>query len=65
MISDLQLITAAHPTTKSPRRYLAVYLDGRTVGFAVQNLTEAKRYASEYGIRFLGGSRVAAVKWLR
>lgn len=61
-ITDDALIRAAYDGTESERRYSAVYLDGRRVSFAVRNLIEARQYAREYGVRFLGGARVVSVE---
>jgi hypothetical protein len=65
MITDQDLITAAHPATRSARHYLATYFDGRTVSFAAASLNHATALANEYGVRWLGGVRVANVHWLR
>ena len=64
-ITDQDLITAAHPATKSPRRYLAVYTDGSQVSFAVGHSEAAQFYAREYGHRFLDGAKVVSCRWQR
>lgn len=65
MISDQALITAAHPSTTSRRKYRAIYTDGSDVTFSVGHAEAARIYAREYGVRFLNNAKVVSVKWQR
>lgn len=62
MISDMELLRAAHPATDTPRSFAVVYRDGTKVHFGVDTLEEAKRYGREYGMRVLEGERVHSVE---
>lgn len=64
-ISDYQLIIASHPSARKHRDYLAVYSTGKAVLWNVANKKVAKRYATEYGVRFLEGAKVLSLLWLR
>lgn len=58
MISDLDLIRSAHPSTESSMRAAVVYLNGTKIHFAVESRKQARIIAREYGMRFLAGARV-------
>jgi len=65
LITDQDLINAAHPSTTTGKPFNAIYRDGTAVVFHVEHSRAAAFYAREYGERFLGGTKVVSVRLLK
>lgn len=63
--SDQALISSAHLSTPSARRYQAVYKSGTVISFAAGHSEAARIIAREYGQRMLNQDTLVSCKWER
>lgn len=64
MITDNDLIVATHPATSGAVTISVIYKNARHIIFKGASVKVCRKMAHEYGVRFLGGQKVALVEIL-